>query len=228
MGTTTTNLGMYKPTAGEDAWSASVNANADKLDTLLGTLYAVDNTLTLTDLAAIVECRSPRLPTGVLGQTFRIEEAYVGADVETWVSGTLYLTPIVLLKGDTITSISYYSASQAAVSPTHWWFALYDSSYNLLKQTADQTSTAWGTSTKKTLNLSSTQLIATSGKYYVGWMMTAATRIKHMCSLYGGFYGVTTETGRTGASTSGLTTTAPNPCAALSDQWEGGQYATVQ
>ena len=42
MGTTTTNLGLYKPDDGEDGWGAAVNANWDLIDELLGMTQSVD------------------------------------------------------------------------------------------------------------------------------------------------------------------------------------------
>lgn len=214
MGTTTPNLGLYKPSAGEDSWATLVNANMDTLD------------LTPTDYACYAETRSPRLPTGAKGQTFDPSMPWM-QDTGGWNSGYLWLTPIVLSRGDTITSISVSSGATAAISPTHWWFALYDSSYNLLKQTADQTSTAWAGATTKTVNLSSTQLLTYSGLYYVGHMMTAGTGVSLVVSGWGYYGPLATQLGRTGQSTTGLTTTAPATADTPSNFANPGIYAWV-
>ena len=51
------------------------------------------------------------------------------------------------------TNYDVYFGGTAANTPTNWWFALYDDSATpaLLRQTADQTSTAWAANTAKTV-----------------------------------------------------------------------------
>jgi hypothetical protein len=52
---------------------------------------------------------------------------------------------------------------------------LYDSSRNLLASTADQTSGAWAANTLKTVALTAPYVIATTGLYYLAFMMVATT-----------------------------------------------------
>lgn len=132
--------------------------------------------------------------------------------------GRLSLTSVYLRKGDVITDISYASDPTAAALPLNWWFALYDSSRNLIRQTADQTTTAWAANTTKTLALSSTYTVASTGIYYAGIMMnidTGGTLVGlRGTSVSAALMNLITPLPN-GSSTTGLTTTAPDPAAAL-------------
>lgn len=139
-------------------------------------------------------------------------------DVSPLATGVLTLVAIPLYAGDIVTNITFKSHTTAAGTPTHWWFALYDGSYNLLGQTADQTSTAWGTFTAKTLALTSAYTVTASGIYYAA-IMVAATTVPSLD-------GLTASSSSTGAAAyltgqkllagqfgSGYTTTAPSSAA---------------
>jgi hypothetical protein len=83
---------------------------------------------------------------------------------------------IPLQAGQIVTNISFVSATTAANTPTNYWFALYSPSGAALRaQTADQTSTAWGANTVKTLALVAPYTVTASGIYYVGIMVKATT-----------------------------------------------------
>lgn len=126
---------------------------------------------------------------------------------------------IPLYEGDVITKLAFRSGAQGAVTPTHWWFALYDTQATpaLLQQTADQTTTAWAAATVKDVALASPVTIAKTGLYYAAIMMTAGTLINVVGAL------MTTASLATGivsgqgakaqSSGSGLTTTAPGTIA---------------
>lgn len=90
-------------------------------------------------------------------------------------SGVLYLVGIILAEGQVITGISFWSSTTALASGTNQWFALFDASRNKLAITGDDTSTAWGASTKKSLNLTSPYTVTASGWYYLGRMVAATT-----------------------------------------------------
>jgi hypothetical protein len=98
----------------------------------------------------------------------------VGASVGT---GIMAHSAVVLYAGDVVTNITMLTGSAAAVSPTHWWFALYDNQATpaLMAQTADQTSTALPANTYFTIALGAPQTISTTGVYYIAWMVTAGT-----------------------------------------------------
>lgn len=86
-------------------------------------------------------------------------------------------TPIFLAATDVITSVSFFTGTTAAGTPTNWWVALYDTAAtpNLLAQSADQTSTAMAAFTKQTLALATPQTIAKTGVYWVAIMVKATT-----------------------------------------------------
>jgi hypothetical protein len=151
-------------------------------------------------------------PTGALAETI---PRYLATGDVTITSGALYLNRIYLTAGQVITNLSFVKGATGITTPTNWWFALYDGSLNLLRQTANQTTTAWAGNTVKTLALSSSYTVPTSGVYYVGFMIAATTP----GTIYGspavgtGLSGISPT--MAGTSTTGLTTTAPNPAAAL-------------
>lgn len=131
-------------------------------------------------------------------------------------SGTLNMQAIYLKAGQIISNITIWSATTAASSPTNYFFALYDSSRNLLAQSTNQTTNAWAANTKKTLSLTASYRVPVSGLYYIGYFMSATT----VPTLKGG----TAKTGGQlagdtpilqGTSSTGLTTALPNPAATL-------------
>jgi hypothetical protein len=86
---------------------------------------------------------------------------------------------IPLQAGDLISRLTFKSGVTAAVTPTNWWFALYDDSATpaLLAQSADQLTAAWAANTAKTLALATAQVVPRSGVYYGAIMMKAATPV---------------------------------------------------
>jgi hypothetical protein len=157
--------------------------------------------------------KDPRMPTGVLGETLPRFGTYWGSN-PALTSGTLHLASIVLPAGTTVTNIGFYSAG-AAVTPTHWWFSLYNSSGTLLSQTADQTSTAWGNNTPKVLALGAAQTTAYTGVYFLGICMAAATPVA-MVTATATYYSVLSDGALGGAeygwvktNDTSLTDTAP-------------------
>lgn len=118
--------------------------------------------------------------------------------------------PIYLHAGDVITNISVRSGATAANTPTNYWLALYSSAATpaLLAQTADQTSTAWGANTTKTLALATAQTITESGVYWVG-IMVKATAVPTLLGAVGAPAIVTGERNLSQSSGSSLAATAP-------------------
>jgi hypothetical protein len=92
---------------------------------------------------------------------------------------TQVMTSVALFleTGQTVASLSFLSGATAAVTPTNWWFALYDNAATpaLLAQTADQLTAAWAADAIKTLALSTAQLITATGIYYAAIMVKATT-----------------------------------------------------
>lgn len=131
-------------------------------------------------------------------------------------SGTLHMHGVYLKRGQVITNISFFSATTAAGTPTNGMFALYDGSRNLLAQTANFTTEAWAANTIKTKALTAAYTVPTSGFYYVAIMITATTvpTLKGGTARTGGQLAGTAPILH-GNSTTGLTTTLPNPAAAI-------------
>lgn len=138
------------------------------------------------------------------------------ANLAALTSGTLHLTAVYLRAGQRVANISYHSATTAAATPTNGFFALYDNNRALLAQTANFTTEAWAANSIKTKALSAAYTATYSGLYYVG-IMVAATTVPTL-------KGNTAKTGGQlagqapilhGNSTAALTTTLPNPAAAI-------------
>jgi len=153
-------------------------------------------------------------PSAAIFETFpRIGATTTTAGVPT--TGKLWLQAVDLPAGLTVTSLTFRAAATGATTPTNQWFALYDSSRNLLRQTTDDTTTAWGSNTGKTLTLTSPFVTTYSGLHYVGAMTAAATP--------NNLLGVSASSALTGfapilagmTSDTGLTTTAPNPAGVI-------------
>jgi hypothetical protein len=109
--------------------------------------------------------------------TFResVDRRLIGTNVSILTSGTLHVTALFLEAGEVVTNLTMRSGGTAASSPTNWWFALYDPAGNLIGQTPDQTTEAWGTTTTKTKALASPYTVPTSGLYRAGLMVRAST-----------------------------------------------------
>lgn len=120
-------------------------------------------------------------PVNAIAETYPRGSNYVGGSLSP-VSGQVTLSSIPIPGGSLISNITYFSAAAAAVTPTHWWFGLFNSSFNLLAVTADQTTAAWGSVTKKTLAIATsaagsvTSFTTTySGLHYLGVCVVAGT-----------------------------------------------------
>jgi hypothetical protein len=158
------------------------------------------------------------VPSGGIAQTYP-RHMVLGSDGAALTSGTMEMVLIYLPGKTRITSITFQSGATALATGTNQWFALYDINRNLLRQTVDDTSTAWAANAMKTLALTSTYVTPNAGLYYLG-IMVAATTVPTLRMLAG-----FTASGALnlapvvcGASSTGLTTTAPNPAAAITVQ----------
>jgi hypothetical protein len=131
-------------------------------------------------------------------------------------SGRLSGQAIWLPAGVTINSISFWSATTAAGTPTNQLFGLFDSSNNLLRSSVNDTTTAWAANSKKTLALTSVFTTTYSGLYYLGIMVTATTvpTLKGNTAKTGGQLNAAAPS-MGGTSTTGLTTALPATAAAF-------------
>lgn len=157
---------------------------------------------------------SPRalLPTGAKADTTGRLNTFANASVLT--SGRLYLVAIPIVSDETLTSATFISGTTALSGGTNQWFALYDSSRNLLRQTSDDGATAWAGTSTKTLNFSSTFTTTYSGLYYLG-LMVAATTVPSLLRVNSQADVAALPPILAGNSTTGLTSTAPDPAAAI-------------
>lgn len=161
-------------------------------------------------------------PTGAIAETIsRLIQFGSQAVLSTQ---RLQLVGITLPKGVSISSITFVSGGTALSGGNHQIFGLFDDAagretgtpYALLATTTDDTSTAWGTNSVKTLNLSSpaSYTTLTAGRFYLGILVDATT----VPSLLGGTGSTTVNTVPpvvTGQSNTGRTT-LPNPATAPS------------
>lgn len=124
-------------------------------------------------------------PAGRYETTSRLR---CGAQSTQAVSGTLYLVPIWLPKGCTVSNISFVSGSTAMATPTNWWFTVHDRNRVALGRTLDQTTAGWAANTVKTLAIGQTQagnlssfVTTYSGLHYLGIMLKATTLPSLVC-----------------------------------------------
>lgn len=104
-------------------------------------------------------------------------------------SGQMFLVAIALPVGFSVGRIAFTTGSPGATTPTHWWFGLYDQNRVQLATTADQTTTAWGAQTVKSLPIAttaagpaSTYVTTYTGLHYLGYLMTATSTPGLACS----------------------------------------------
>ena len=103
---------------------------------------------------------------GITGSLWETMDRNICPEVNTVIgtTGQIFVQAIWLTAGTTVTNISIFSATTAANVPTHYVFALYDISRSLLASSADQTSTAWGANTLKTLAMGTPYLVSTTDR----------------------------------------------------------------
>ena len=154
--------------------------------------------------------------TGTLAETMPRETCPEVNTVAPTASGTLFMEAIYLKAGTLVSNITVSSATTAAGTPTAGRVGLYSGTLNLRATSADQTTTAWAANTIKTLAMTTPYRVPTSGLYYIGFYMVATTVI----TMKGG----NAKTGGQlaaaapilhGTSTAALTTTLPDPAAAI-------------
>jgi hypothetical protein len=123
------------------------------------------------------------------------------SDLAATGTGVCIAVPVFLRVGDVVTNLTFTSGATAAGTPTAWFHALYDPDGALLRQSADQTNTAWAASTPKKLAMATTYTVTASGWYYAATSMTATTVV----TLIGSAPLVGTATAYTGSLPLGRT-----------------------
>jgi hypothetical protein len=109
---------------------------------------------------------------------------------QTPVPGRLQANSIELPAGLVVTSLTFCTGANAVAGLAHGWYVLMDNTFKVLATTADQTSSAWGsTGSLVTLALSSPFTTTYTGQHYAGWMISAGTVTNVMAgspSMYNG------------------------------------------
>lgn len=149
------------------------------LQNRLATLITAIGTDIKSLQTAAIAPRGAHLPSGAIASTF--DRVLPTAPQLAWASGTLYLAGIDLVKGQIITSISARTGATGATSPTHQFFGIADGSRAVQRWTNDDTTTAWPATTVKTLNLTSSYTVTTTGMHYVAFLITATTMPQPVC-----------------------------------------------
>lgn len=156
-------------------------------------------------------------PYGITGtKAESIPRPLAGVNIAAVTSGTMVMQAIWLPAGTVINNLITHSGTTASATQTNRWMALYDQNRNLLAQSTNATTTVLAANTLWTAPLSAAFTTTYSGIHYIG-MMTAATTANSLIGVTAA--GNAAIRGQapilTGTSSTGLTTTAPNPAAAI-------------
>lgn len=101
-------------------------------------------------------------------------------------TGRLTVVRILLPKGLSITTITFWSMTTALSVGVNQWFALFDLNKGKLAVTADDTSTAWAANSSKALAVAAGPFVTTyAGIHYLG-IMVKATTVPSMAGAGGG------------------------------------------
>jgi hypothetical protein len=177
-------------------------------------------------LAWVTPIDNPLIRTGAFRETCPRPAT---ASVNPLTLGDITAVAIYLYKGEVVTSIEFIACATALASPTHQFFELRDSSYALLAQTPDDTTTAWAAQTAKKLNLSAPFTITTSGVYYLCCVVAGTTAP----TLYGqtlasaAFSAITPVLAFKDVVHTGITTPASSPATATPGQVSQFMWAAV-
>jgi hypothetical protein len=123
----------------------------------------------------------PGLSTNVLAQT--VPGAACGVNPAfTATSGQPFLQGVYLYAGQVVGHLSFQVWSTPAITPTHWWLALLNSSRVQVANTADQLTTALAAYQVNKLAIAavaagaaSSFIVPTTGLYYVALVVVAGT-----------------------------------------------------
>jgi hypothetical protein len=177
------------------------------------------STATQTALDTKVPLAHPLRPTAALYENFPRITGGPSSNTTLLNSGRMHMVAIWLPANTTITSITFVTGGTGVTTPSNQWFALYDSARALLRQTVDDTTTAWAANTAKTLNLTSTFTTTYTGLHHIGITVVATGMPTILC---GSGFSAAPIMGLSpvisGSSNGALTSTAPNPANAISAQ----------
>lgn len=145
-----------------------------------------------------------------------IPRTIAGVNIAAVTSGTMVMQAIWLPAGLVVNNLHCMSGTTASATQTNRWMALYDQNRNLIQQTTNQLTTVLAANTLYTAALSPTYTTTYAGIFYIGIMTAATTPNSLIGATAAGNAAIRNQTPiLTGTSTTGLTTTAPNPAAAI-------------
>jgi len=191
--------------------------DGENANVLFRTVLGIGQTATFTNEGGWQTTSSPQSPilnnrfvlSGMLYETL---DRNLCDEVNTSAlsSGRLSLAAIWLPVGITISTVSFWSATTAAGTPTNQLFGIYNVNRNLLRSSVNDTTAAWASNSIKTLSLSSAFTTTYSGIYYLGIMVTATTvpTLKGNTAKVGGQLNAAAPS-MGGTSNTGLTTGLP-------------------
>lgn len=112
-----------------------------------------------------------RSAQGVISETVPHWHCQAGIAPGLFLSGTLYLHQIYLLKGDVLANALVQTAGTGGASVTFAKIGLYDTAGNLLAATADQGAGAWISNGMHSQAFLSPYTVPTSGIYFIGQLV---------------------------------------------------------
>lgn len=126
-----------------------------------------------TNGTSLTRAKRFRLPTGGISSTIPrnaglSNQAMLGTGVQ-------YFFLLELEAGDTITTATYISATQAAVTPTNQWAGIYSSAREKLAISDDKLTDAWAANEEQAFTFATPYVVPTSGDYYLTLMVAAGT-----------------------------------------------------
>lgn len=114
--------------------------------------------------------------TNALAETINRIGGVANIGSSTLTTGRPVLVACRLLKDTVVSNIVFTTGSTAGATITHTWFGLWDSTYTLLKATADDTATtAWSATTERSLALSSSYTVTADATFYLSICVSATT-----------------------------------------------------
>jgi hypothetical protein len=125
----------------------------------------------------------------------------------TVTTGSLSIASIRLAAGQSVTGAGFVTSTVAAITPTHAWLALLDSSYVLRAVTADGLTTAIGASTWFPSAFAAPYTATYTGVYFLGVLITAGT-IPTLCGATAPLAAMVTGTSAPAPLLGGVSTTS--------------------
>lgn len=191
---------------------ANLNDAVEALETRVGITGSVDATSLTKRIAVLEAAGSPPAwaPADSNLLAWSADPMYGIGSVSAMNAGTLYLTKIKIPTAGTVTNISVRRTASTAL--TGVYLALFNSAGALLSQSASA-HVAFGSSGLKTVALSVAQAV-TPGFFFVGaWYTGTSLTLGTVPGVIGDDmnFGLASPNFRMSISTTGLTTTAPNP-----------------